>query len=153
VGEAPTAYRPGRQLGGVEVVIDKDHASALFAADVLILATDAPAALVGFGTANPQIIRHANPEALLIDMSRKPIAPYVFICTPLIARVTRPYRRLAAHGRPRRRGAVDWRYLASNAGGDDVGNVPVEGDASAHGGAWVGVRGGFLPLRVSWSQA
>src|SRR6516165_8985853 len=68
-GGIPTAYRPGRQLVGVEAVIDKDHASALLAAgiaaDVLILATDAPAAFVGFGTANPQIIRHANPATLL----------------------------------------------------------------------------------------
>ena len=68
-GGIPTAYRPGRQLVGVESVIDKDHASALLAAgiaaDVLILATDAPAAFVGFGSANPQMIRHANPAALL----------------------------------------------------------------------------------------
>jgi carbamate kinase len=68
-GGIPTAYRSGRQLVGVEAVIDKDHASALLAsgiaADVLILATDASAAFVGFGTPNQQIIRHAHPAALL----------------------------------------------------------------------------------------
>jgi Arginine deiminase/Aspartate/ornithine carbamoyltransferase, Asp/Orn binding domain/Amino acid kinase family len=53
-GGIPTAYRPGQQLTGVEAVIDKDRASALLArdigADILILATDASAVFVGFGT-------------------------------------------------------------------------------------------------------
>ena len=53
-GGIPTAYRPGRQLVGVEAVIDKDRASALLArdvqADMLIMATDASAVFIGFGT-------------------------------------------------------------------------------------------------------
>ena len=68
-GGIPTAYRPGRQLAGVEAVIDKDRASALLArdvsADILIMATDAPAAFTGFGTAAQRAITAANPDALL----------------------------------------------------------------------------------------
>jgi len=70
-GGIPTAYRPGRQLTGVEAVIDKDRASALLArdvqADMLILATDAPAAFVGFGTAAQRAITEADPDALLAE--------------------------------------------------------------------------------------
>ena len=70
-GGIPTAYRPGRQLAGVEAVIDKDRASALLArdvsADILIMATDAPAVFTGFGTAAQRAITAANPDALLAD--------------------------------------------------------------------------------------
>jgi carbamate kinase len=70
-GGIPTAYQPGRQLVGVEAVIDKDHASGLLArdidADILIMATDAPAAFVGFGTPNQRAILRAHPEPLLRD--------------------------------------------------------------------------------------
>lgn len=68
-GGIPTAYRPGRQLVGVEAVIDKDRASALLArdigADILIMATDASAACVGFGTPEQRAIAQADPDALL----------------------------------------------------------------------------------------
>lgn len=68
-GGIPTAYRPGRQLAGVEAVIDKDRASALLArdvgADILIMATDAPAVFVGFGTAAQRAIVAADPNVLL----------------------------------------------------------------------------------------
>jgi carbamate kinase len=70
-GGIPTAYRPGRQLVGVEAVIDKDRASALLArdidADILIMATDAPAAFVGFGTPQQRAIVEADPDALLTE--------------------------------------------------------------------------------------
>ena len=63
------AYGSGRQLGGVEAVIDKDHASGRLArdirADILILATDTAGAFVGFGTPEQRLIRRASPEALL----------------------------------------------------------------------------------------
>jgi carbamate kinase len=69
-GGIPTAYRAG-QLIGVEAVIDKDHASALLArdldADMLIMATDAPAAYVGYGTPAQKAIAHAAPDALLSE--------------------------------------------------------------------------------------
>jgi carbamate kinase len=68
-GGIPTAYRPGRQLIGIEAVIDKDRASALLArdvgADILIMATDASAVFVGFGTPGQRAIAQADPDALL----------------------------------------------------------------------------------------
>lgn len=68
-GGIPVAYRPGRQLAGVEAVIDKDRASALLArdvgADLLIMATDAAAVFIGFGTPRQRAIATANPDALL----------------------------------------------------------------------------------------
>jgi carbamate kinase len=70
-GGIPTAYQPGSQLVGVEAVIDKDRASALLArdigADILIMATDAPAAFTGFGTAAQRAIAEADPDALLAE--------------------------------------------------------------------------------------
>jgi carbamate kinase len=70
-GGIPTAYRPGRQLVGVEAVIDKDRASALLArdvgADILIMATDASAVYVKFGTPEQRAIAAADPDALLSE--------------------------------------------------------------------------------------
>jgi carbamate kinase len=70
-GGIPVAYRPGRQLIGIEAVIDKDRASALLArdvgADILIMATDASAVFVGFGTPGQRAIARADPDALLAD--------------------------------------------------------------------------------------
>jgi carbamate kinase len=70
-GGIPVAYRPGRQLTGVEAVIDKDRASALLArdvgADLLIMATDAAAVFIGFGTPQQRAIASANPDALLAE--------------------------------------------------------------------------------------
>jgi carbamate kinase len=68
-GGIPVCYRPGRQLAGVEAVIDKDRASALLArdiqADMLIMATDAQAVFVGFGTPRQRAIVAADPDVLL----------------------------------------------------------------------------------------
>ena len=70
-GGIPTIYRPGRQLEGIEAVIDKDRASALLAnnieADLLIMATDAQAVFVGFGTPQQRAIVTADPHALLAE--------------------------------------------------------------------------------------
>jgi carbamate kinase len=70
-GGIPTVYGPDRKLTGVEAVIDKDLASALLArgidADILILATDAPAAYVGYGQPDQRAIVAAHPEALLAE--------------------------------------------------------------------------------------
>jgi carbamate kinase len=70
-GGIPTIYRPGRQLTGIEAVIDKDRASALLAnniqADMLIMATDAQAVFVGFGTPQQRAIVAADPDALLAE--------------------------------------------------------------------------------------
>jgi carbamate kinase len=68
-GGIPTAYGKNRQLAGIEAVIDKDHASALLARDIdaelLIMATDADAAYVGWGTPEQRAISRANPDELL----------------------------------------------------------------------------------------
>ena len=68
-GGIPTAYWLGRQLTGVEAVIDKDLASALLAhdlgADLLIMATDTPAVYLKYGTPEQQVIRRAHPDDLL----------------------------------------------------------------------------------------
>jgi carbamate kinase len=70
-GGIPTIYRPGRQLTGIEAVIDKDRASALLAnniqADILIMATDARAVFVGFGTPQQRAIVAADPDVLLAE--------------------------------------------------------------------------------------
>src|SRR5262249_31114266 len=67
-GGIPVSYQPGRQLVGVEAVIDKDRASALLArdieADMLIMATDASAVFVGFGTPQQRAIVAAEPDGL-----------------------------------------------------------------------------------------
>jgi len=66
-GGIPTVCADGR-FEGVEAVIDKDYASALLArdvgADILILATDAPAAYVSFGKPDQRAITAAHPDAL-----------------------------------------------------------------------------------------
>jgi len=58
----------GRQLVGVEAVIDKDLASALLAkdirADALAIVTDVDAVYVDWGTPGQRAIRRATPEAL-----------------------------------------------------------------------------------------
>jgi carbamate kinase len=59
----------GRQLVGVEAVIDKDLASALLAkdlhADALLIVTDVDAVYDGWGTPDQRAIRRAAPEALM----------------------------------------------------------------------------------------
>jgi carbamate kinase len=68
-GGIPTTYRPGRQLVGVEAVIDKDRASGLLAtgvrADALVMATDADAVYLGWGTPAQRAIARGHPHAIL----------------------------------------------------------------------------------------
>jgi carbamate kinase len=67
-GGIPTVYRPRRELVGIEAVIDKDHASGLLArdvdADLFVMATDAPAVYLGFGTPEQRAVVEAHPDAL-----------------------------------------------------------------------------------------
>ena len=69
-GGIPTMYKPGadRYLVGVEAVIDKDLCSELLArdlqADLLIMATDAEAVFVGWGTPEARAIHKASPAAI-----------------------------------------------------------------------------------------
>ncbi|MDX5956008.1 carbamate kinase, partial [Azospirillum brasilense] len=74
-GGIPTMYQPAlhqpgkeRTLVGVEAVIDKDLCSELLArelgADLLIMATDAEAVFLGWGTPDARAIHRASPEAM-----------------------------------------------------------------------------------------
>ena len=58
-----------RKLVGVEAVIDKDLCSELLArelsADLFVMATDAEAVFVGWGTPQAKAIHTANPRAIL----------------------------------------------------------------------------------------
>jgi carbamate kinase len=69
-GGIPTMYDPAakRTLVGVEAVIDKDFCSELLArelnADLFIMATDAPAVFVGWGTPEARAIHKATPRAI-----------------------------------------------------------------------------------------
>ncbi len=67
-GGIPTMYKKDaeRHLVGVECVIDKDNCSALLAeeieADVFVVATDAEAVMLDWGTPDQTAIRRANPD-------------------------------------------------------------------------------------------
>lgn len=67
-GGIPTLYGPDGKLRGVEAVVDKDRASALLAreleVDLFIMATDAEAVYLDWGTPRQRAIRRASPEAL-----------------------------------------------------------------------------------------
>lgn len=67
-GGIPTIYDEDRKLHGVEAVIDKDFASELLArelsADLFIMATDAEAVCLDWGTPQQRGIRRAPPEAM-----------------------------------------------------------------------------------------
>jgi len=67
-GGIPTMYKPGRQLQGVEAVVDKDLASSLLAreleVDLFIMATDADAVYLDWGQPAQRAIRRASPAAL-----------------------------------------------------------------------------------------
>ena len=67
-GGIPTAYNSEGVLEGVEVVIDKDRASALLArqlgARLLILATDADGVYDNWGSDGAELIKRATPEEM-----------------------------------------------------------------------------------------
>jgi len=67
-GGIPTAYNSEGNLEGIEVVIDKDRASALLArqlgARLLILATDADGVYEDWGSDKAKIIERVTPEQL-----------------------------------------------------------------------------------------
>jgi carbamate kinase len=69
-GGIPTLYEPGadRKLIGVEAVVDKDACSELLArevkADLFIMATDAEAVFLDWGTPKQRGIHRAHPDAI-----------------------------------------------------------------------------------------
>jgi carbamate kinase len=115
-GGIPVCYRPGRELVGVEAVIDKDRSSALLArdteADMLIMATDAPAVFVGFGTPQQRAIVAADPGILLSSYEAE------FAAGSMLPKVIAAADFAKATGRPAMIGAladID-SMLAGNAG-------------------------------------
>ncbi len=70
-GGIPTMYEPGaaRKLVGVEAVVDKDACSELLArevaADLFVMATDAEAVFLDWGTPKQRGIHRAHPDALV----------------------------------------------------------------------------------------
>jgi carbamate kinase len=97
-GGIPTAYDGGRHLGGVEAVVDKDHASGLLArdldADVFVMATDTPAVCIGFGTPRPRAVVEAHPDALLAGYGEE------FPAGSMLPKVTAACDFARATGRP-----------------------------------------------------
>jgi carbamate kinase len=67
-GGIPTVYGPGRQLRGIEAVIDKDFCSELLArelaADLFIMATDAESVFDDWGKPTARAFRRASPAAM-----------------------------------------------------------------------------------------
>ena len=67
-GGIPTVYDEDRNLRGIEAVIDKDFASELLArdlsADLFIMATDADAVYVDWGTPDQKGIKRTSPDAI-----------------------------------------------------------------------------------------
>ncbi len=67
-GGIPTVYKPDGTLEGVEVVIDKDRASALLAfeldAGLLILATDTDGVYLDWGTEDARIFNWVTPDQM-----------------------------------------------------------------------------------------
>ena len=81
-GGIPTVYKPDGTLEGVEVVIDKDRASALLAfeldAVLLILATDTDGVYLDWGTEDAHRIERATPEEMeLHDFEEGSMGPKV----------------------------------------------------------------------------
>jgi carbamate kinase len=67
-GGIPTIYEGDRKLRGVEAVIDKDWCAELLArqldADMFVMATDADAVFVDWGTPAAKAFRRASPLAM-----------------------------------------------------------------------------------------
>lgn len=67
-GGVPVTRAPDGSLHGVEAVLDKDLTAALLAialnADMLLLLTDVPAVIDGYGTPQARPIRHTTPAQL-----------------------------------------------------------------------------------------
>ena len=67
-GGIPTVYEPGRQLHGIEAVIDKDLCSELLAreldVDLFVMATDAEAVFLDWGKPSAKAIRRAPPSTM-----------------------------------------------------------------------------------------
>ena len=94
-GGIPTLYAADRKLQGVEAVVDKDRASALLAreigADLFLMATDADAIYLDWGTERQRAIRHASPKALAAhDFAAGSMGPKVEAAVDFVLRTGKP---------------------------------------------------------------
>jgi carbamate kinase len=95
-GGIPTMFEPGTNtLVGAEVVIDKDRASALLAAqleaDLFVMATDVDAVYSGWSTPDQRPIHHVSPDEL--DLEAFPpgsMGPKVEAAVAFVRRTGRP---------------------------------------------------------------
>lgn len=90
-GGIPTMYDDNGALTGVEVVIDKDLASALLAkqleADLLVMATDVDGVYRGWGTPAAERITHASPDDLADEeFARGSMGPKVEAACAFVSR-------------------------------------------------------------------
>lgn len=74
--------KQGRQITGIEAVIDKDLASGLLAhniaAEYFIIATDVSAVMINWGKPTQKAIRYAHPDALMaLDFASGSMGPKV----------------------------------------------------------------------------
>lgn len=97
-GGIPTMYLPGtRTLVGVEAVVDKDLASALMAqlidADEFVVATDADAVYVDWGTERERALRRVSPDRLAsMEFPDGSMGPKVDAASDFVATTKRPAR-------------------------------------------------------------
>lgn len=97
-GGIPTMYLPGtRTLVGVEAVVDKDLASALLAqlidADEFVVATDADAVYVDWGTPEQRAIARISPDQLdLMSFPDGSMGPKVAAASDFVSTTRRPAR-------------------------------------------------------------
>jgi carbamate kinase len=127
-GGIPTMYAPGRRLQGIDAVVDKDRASALLArelaVDLFVMATDADAVYLDWGTPRQRAIRRASPEAL---------AAYPFAGGSMGPKVEAAVEFAERTGRTAVIGALaDVTRMVAGEAGTTVARPP-EGDAAAAG--------------------
>jgi carbamate kinase len=97
-GGIPTMYLPGtRTLVGVEAVVDKDLASALMAqlidADEFVVATDADAVYVDWGTDEQRALSRVTPDRLAtMDFPDGSMGPKVDAACDFVLTTKRPAR-------------------------------------------------------------
>jgi len=128
-GGIPVIRQPDGSLTGVEAVIDKDLGAALLAhsveADALIVATDVPHAVVGFGTPEAQDVGRVS-----LAQMREYAAAGHFASGSMGPKVDAVCRFVEATGRP---GVITdlpsiARAVAGLSAGESIGTVVVPGD-------------------------
>ncbi|MCV2491142.1 carbamate kinase [Geodermatophilus sp. YIM 151500] len=117
--------RDGHALSGVEAVVDKDLTAAVLAAqlgaDALVIATDVPNVMVGFGTPSARPLGRVTAAELRSHAARGQFARGSM--GPKVEAALR-FVEPAVPGRPRRRAVItSLEHIADAVRGDDVGTV------------------------------